>query len=50
MALDMKGKQNDNDFDDALYNFKVRMLQLLGDAAPWIVMLVVIYIITIIAA
>ena len=48
VAPDMK--QNDNDFEDALYDFKIRILKLLGDAAPWIVMLVVIYIITVIAA
>ena len=43
-------KQNDNDFEDALYDFKIRMLKLLADAAPWIVMLVVIYTITRIVA
>ena len=48
LHLDMK--QNDNDFDDALYDFKIRMLELLSNAAPWIVMIVVIYIITLIAA
>jgi len=47
-APDMK--QNDNDFEDALYDFKIRMLELLSNAAPWIVMIVVIYIITLIAA
>ena len=43
-------KQNDNDFEDALYDFKIRMLELLSNAAPWIVMLGVIYTITRIGA